>query len=174
MATQDLFEVSRPDFHLLNLVVLGSITGFLVHNILFIRGEWHVKAPNILIGHFLVFVIPVLGNIYLYQNNIDTAFLQAVSFIGASYLSSLYGSIIIYRLVFHRLSRAGFPGPVAARITKLWHAWACRNSQNHLLLEKLRQEYGDFVRTGIQPIQVPIFLFLEGRKIINRLHLLRS
>ena len=156
MATQDLVEVSQTDFHGLYLVVFGSVIGLLVHNILFIHGEWHVKAPNIGVGHFLVLVMPVLVRLYLYRD-IGTAFLQALSSIGFSYLISLYGSIIVYRLVFHRLSRAGFPGPVAPRITKLWHAWACRNSQNYLFLENLRREYGDFVRTGIKSMY-PILL----------------
>lgn len=60
----------------------------------------------------------------------------------------LFGSITIYRLYFHRLNR--FPGPRLAAVTKLWHVWQCRDSRNHQVLEKLHQEYGSFVRTGME------------------------
>ena len=61
---------------------------------------------------------------------------------------ALLTSIAVYRVLFHRLSRAGFPGPPLARISKFWHVWACRDSKNHLVLDRLAQVYGDFVRTG--------------------------
>lgn len=52
----------------------------------------------------------------------------------------------IYRLFFHPLRR--FPGPVLARVSKLWHVFHCINSRNYLLLDKLHLQYGEFVRTG--------------------------
>lgn len=52
----------------------------------------------------------------------------------------------MYRKVFHRLSH--FPGPWLAGATKLWHAWQCRTGRNYLLIEKLRGQYGPFIRTG--------------------------
>ncbi|KAF7533848.1 hypothetical protein G7054_g6718 [Neopestalotiopsis clavispora] len=46
-------------------------------------------------------------------------------------------------------------------MTKLWHSWANRHGQNHLLLEDLRGKYGDFVRTGTRgclgPAELTVF-----------------
>lgn len=74
-----------------------------------------------------------------------------VSYLGAVisiafYLKPLFGSIAIYRLFFHRLRY--FPGPRLAVVSKLWHVWQCRDSHNHLVLERLHREYKSFVRIG--------------------------
>ncbi len=47
------------------------------------------------------------------------------------YFLGLFLSIAIYQTVFHRLTEVGFPGPWYARITKIWHVWAFRDSRNH-------------------------------------------
>ena len=66
----------------------------------------------------------------------------------ALHLVGLLASITTYRLFFHRLTRAGFVGPLSWRVSKLSHAWLCRASKNHEVLEKIHDKYGDFVRTG--------------------------
>ncbi|KAI4244342.1 MAG: hypothetical protein L6R40_003068 [Gallowayella cf. fulva] len=76
-----------------------------------------------------------------------SSLLEAILLFGI-YLTTLLTSITVYRVYFHRLSRAGFPGPRSARITKLWHAWACKDSRSFLVLDSLARQYGDFVRTG--------------------------
>lgn len=62
-------------------------------------------------------------------------------------LAGLFGSVCIYRIYFHRLRK--FPGPQVAAFSKPWHAWACRDSRNHLVLDSLHQQYGTFVRAGM-------------------------
>ncbi|KAF6241864.1 hypothetical protein HO173_000576 [Letharia columbiana] len=59
----------------------------------------------------------------------------------------------LYRTMLHRLN--GFPGPFLAKVTKLWHAAHLFDSKNHLLLGRLHQQYGNFVRTG--PSEVTVF-----------------
>lgn len=49
--------------------------------------------------------------------------------ISASYLSSLFTSMVIYRLFFHRLRQ--FPGPFAAKITKLYGPWMAGSGKMH-------------------------------------------
>ena len=62
-----------------------------------------------------------------------------------TYLAFLFTSMSIYRVFFQRL--CGFPGPILARASKSWHFAHCLDSKNHILLERLRQQIGDFVRT---------------------------
>jgi hypothetical protein len=40
------------------------------------------------------------------------------SSVGAAFLAGLYGSMLLYRTLFHRLGR--FPGPFAARLSNLY------------------------------------------------------
>ena len=70
----------------------------------------------------------------------------------ATYAGAMFMSIFIYRVFFHRLHR--FPGPWMARFTKFWHVFKCVDGKNHLLLDKLYRQYGQFVRTGPEEITV--------------------
>lgn len=84
-----------------------------------------------------------------YQGLSLASALAASGEICSTYLSCLFASMVIYRTVFHRLRH--FPGPALAKVSKLWHVARCLDSKNHLLLERLHREYGDFVRTGARP-----------------------
>ena len=126
-------------------LLAAAAAGVVAHRGVFIKGEWHMQAPMILIVHMVIYNALWLMMIAFRH----AAVLQAVgqaSIISGCYLSSLFTSMLVYRLMFHRLR--DFPGPVLARSTKLWHAWKGRRSQNHLLLDQLHHQYGDFVRTG--------------------------
>lgn len=62
------------------------------------------------------------------------------------FVLSLTASTFIYRVFFHRLRK--FPGPFAAKTTKLYSIYLSRNLQYHFEIEKLHKKYGDVVRTG--------------------------
>ncbi|KAL9119179.1 MAG: hypothetical protein Q9187_004266 [Circinaria calcarea] len=120
----------------------------------------HVHAPNFILGHALISVCLFLGG--LYCNELDTsASLLNSALIGISYLATLFASIALYRLVFHRLTRARFPEPIFARLTKLWHVWACRRSKNHLILAELNRKYGDFVRTALMQYENTTLKYID-------------
>ena len=89
---------------------------------------------------FLWMILVAFGNATVVEAMVEA------SLDSTCYLSSLFTSIVVYRLFFHRLR--AFPGPVLAQSSKLWHAWQGRHSKNHLLLDQLYHHYGDFVRTG--------------------------
>jgi hypothetical protein len=125
--------------------LLAAITGLLAHNLIFIRGEWHRQASELCA---LSFALPlVLWALESRHNNFLTLeALQHVFSVTSSFFAGLFISIVVYRLMFHPLRK--YPGPFLARITKLWHFYHCRNTQNHLLMERLRKRYGNHVRVG--------------------------
>ena len=124
--------------------LLASIIGLLAHQLVFIRGEWHLLAPTVFSIHIILSLLLIGAEIQL-SGNAKGGSIHALVLI-ACYLVSLFISISIYRIYFHRLRH--FPGPRLAALSKLWHVWQCRDSRNHLVLERLHQKYGSFVRTG--------------------------
>ena len=125
--------------------IVGAAAGVLCHNLIFIRGEWHIQALPILQLHTLSFTILTISEAW-YHNYEWLSALGASSVLFGSYLACLFSSMTIYRLFFHSLRE--FPGPILARLSKLWHVFHCSDSKNHLLLDKLHLQFGDFVRTG--------------------------
>lgn len=131
-----------------SLVMLKSAIAFLVgvgaHLAFFIRGEWHMSAPQIVVSHTALACIVSL--LFTDSAMTRTAICLELFKLAISYFTGLFTSISIYRLFFHALSK--FPGPKLAAVTKFWHIWFIRNSQNFRFLQKLHHEYGAFVRTG--------------------------
>ncbi|KAF3389296.1 hypothetical protein F1880_003834 [Penicillium rolfsii] len=130
--------------------LIGALSGLTMHHAVFIHGEWHVQAPDILIYHLTYFVILLM--------TFEHAYCMIVG-----YLLALFSSVTIYRVYFHRLSH--FPGPKWARVTKIWHAWKSRHRQNFLVLSELHRKYGEFVRTGPSEITVyhpDVFMAIDG------------
>ena len=126
---------------------IGYLSGIFVHYGLFMHGEWHVQAPQIVILHSPLYLICPVFALVSRSSGLDEV-LKTIRYWSYGYLLGLASSMLLYRTLLHPLAKAGFPGPWYARVTKLWHVWACRHSKNHLVLDALRVEYGDFVRTG--------------------------
>jgi hypothetical protein len=122
------------------------LLGVLVHLGLFIREEWHLRAPAILLVHLSSIGCGTFLYSILWGLNSTLSGLLLTLSLFCSYSLGLFGSIGIYRMFFHRLRH--FPGPRLAALTKLWHVYQCRDSRNHLLLDSLYKKYGSFVRTG--------------------------
>lgn len=120
------------------------ILGLGVHLCVFIRNEWHRSIPAVVLAHFSFFVL-ISANETRHTESLSPA-VQAVTLYFVLYIFGLFLSIAVYRIRYHPLQ--AFPGPVLARLSKFWHVYQCRSSQNHLLLESLRKEYGEIVRTG--------------------------
>ena len=125
-------------------LLFAGMLGVFAHHVLFIHGEWHLWAPTLVSIHVISGGLLVAIEVALKGNSKGTKLNALIAI--SCYLISLSTSIAIYRIYFHRLRH--FPGPRLAAATKLWHVWQCRDSRNHLVLEKLRQKYGPFVRTG--------------------------
>ncbi|KAI2794603.1 hypothetical protein POX_a01202 [Penicillium oxalicum] len=130
--------------------LIGSLFGLFLHHAVFINGEWHVQAPDILICHFTSFVALFI-------------IVDVARYMVTGYILSISTSMVLYRIYFHRLSH--FPGPCYARISKIWHAWHSRHRQNYRLLMKLHHQYGDFVRTGPGELTIfhpDVFMAIDG------------
>lgn len=65
----------------------------------------------------------------------------------STYLITLCLSVVAYRLSpFHPLAK--YPGPILARVTKLWSVRKAVGQKQHLIYKKLHDRYGDVVRVG--------------------------
>ncbi|KAI0896941.1 cytochrome P450 [Annulohypoxylon nitens] len=147
-------------------LIAGVAIGLLLHHSLFIHGEWHIYAPELLLFHAIPISILSLGAV-LYHSSIVGTLCIAGLITSTSYLLALFTSILIYRIWFHPLTRAGFKGPFYMRTSKIWHVWDCRTSRNHLKLSSLYEQYGDFVRTGpseITTFNPDVFNVTDGPK----------
>ncbi|KAJ7055924.1 high nitrogen upregulated cytochrome P450 monooxygenase 2 [Mycena amicta] len=83
----------------------------------------------------------------------DTTTVRNVLLSTAVFLGTLSSSIVAYRLSpWHPL--AHIPGPVLAKITKWWAAGLVLGGKKHLMLKKLHDRYGDFVRTGPNEVSI--------------------
>ncbi|KAJ3525055.1 hypothetical protein NM688_g8461 [Phlebia brevispora] len=72
---------------------------------------------------------------------------QSICVAFLAYIGTLLTSIVLYRIgPFHPLAR--YPGPLPARISKLWHVWIVSRGKQHLYLQRMHEKYGDVVRMG--------------------------
>lgn len=128
------------------LCAYATAAGTLSHWTYFAHGEHHAAAPRLL---SLSIFLPVLICVILWRAGsftLEQAGTMAMGLTG-SFFGGLWTSIVIYRLLFHRLR--SFSGPLLARTSKLWHVWkVLPNFDNFRQLDELHRKYGDFVRTG--------------------------
>lgn len=89
----------------------------------------------------LLFVLMVFQNSGVTFGLIQFGY--AITFCNAG----LFGHLLLCRAFFHKLRK--FPGPWPAKLSKFyWTYQALRDPIAYLRVEKLHQEFGDFVRTG--------------------------
>ena len=136
----------------LSKVSVAAALGVCSHHGFYIRGEWHMQAPTILRFYVTLSLLVLLIELSYGAGSVHQRFYTAF-FIITAHFTAICLSIAIYRKYFHRLRR--FPGPWMAGVSKIWHVYQCRNSQNHLLLDGLYRKYGAFVRTG--PDEITVF-----------------
>lgn len=125
------------------LAVASASGGVLSHLVYFIHGHRSMEAPKI-VGFYIVAVCLLWMRCIYLQGAVYGASTAAI--ISASYFLGLFTSIIVYRIFFHRLRR--FPGPFAAKITKLYGPYLALDRKPHLHWSKLFDKYGDIIRIG--------------------------
>ncbi|KAI4109170.1 MAG: hypothetical protein LQ339_001976 [Xanthoria mediterranea] len=131
----------------------AACLGLLSHLGIFIHGEHHIHSARIFGLYIVLFLSILVLETFWFAGHFKRAQLAAAT-ITASYAFTLMTSITLYRIFFHPLR--DFPGPLMARVTKLWNVAHAARSTNFRLMEDMRRSYGDFVRTG--PNEVSVFL----------------
>lgn len=128
---------------------LAFVTGVLIHIFLFRRGEWDLATIKILSTFCGGQLIAAYGLVH-FVPAYHAAPMLAVWDVGAFALWLALGvttSILTYRAFFHRLNK--FPGPFAARLSNLYPtALSAKNLHLYDEVQKLHQQYGDYVRLG--------------------------
>ena len=136
--------------NMFQLILLCTSIGVASHLAFFIRREHHLQAGTLLRLYLLAAGITWLANMQLNEVTPWQAVVSSTNMV-LSYCLGLFASMVIYRLCFHRLH--SFPGPIGARLSKLWHVWQVLDAKQYLILDDLHKKYGDFVRTGKLSIQ---------------------
>lgn len=125
------------------LAIVSASGGILSHLVHFIHGHRAWEAPKIVGFYFIAECL--LWVRCIHSQGVAHGASNA-GIISASYFLGLFASILVYRIFFHRTSR--FPGPFAAKITKLYGPYEALDGQPHLHWSKLFDKYGDIVRIG--------------------------
>lgn len=134
-----LFETG----HSTQLCSLAALTGAVAHALYFVRGHHDHYALVTAGAHAGAGAL--LAAVAIAQRGLVSGVGIALA-LSACYLGALFSSIAVYRLFLHPLAR--FPGPVAARLTKLYGPWTARNGRMHWEQSRLIAEYGPVVRIG--------------------------
>ncbi|KAF2146894.1 uncharacterized protein K452DRAFT_242083 [Aplosporella prunicola CBS 121167] len=133
-------------------LIYAAVAGVTSHMGLFVHGEWERYAERLAMT--ALFGPPVLlaGLAFIQGLSMFWALIITIEMTTGFYVG-LYGSMAIYRLFFHSLR--SFPGPVRARLTSFWSMReSVQDFKWYLKVQKLHEEYGDFVR--IRPREISI------------------
>jgi hypothetical protein len=125
---------------------IAAAAGIITHLGWFIHGEHHKYGYNIV--KFYLFLTAAVGPLIFFLSNYDllNTAINAV-LIPLSYFAGLYGSMGLYRAVFHPLRK--FQGPFMCRLSNIYHSSLLKNSDNYLIMAKMHEQYGSVVRTGM-------------------------
>ncbi|TVY16496.1 Cytochrome P450 monooxygenase FCK2 [Lachnellula arida] len=129
------------------VALVGAVLGVASHLGYFIHGEHHMQGTRIYLSFFAVTTFLFVSVIRLDGNHSYLAASQTTAAASLSYLSTLTLSILTYRAFFHPLRN--FPGPFSAKLSNFSHVFRIfKDSRNFVEVDKLHQEYGEFVRFG--------------------------
>lgn len=121
---------------------------------------FHHREPTSASEHALVLLgVPTIIACFSYFNSTGASLLWSILAGNVVYLLTLSSSIVVYRLSpFHPLAR--YPGPILARVTRLWALYQSASGKSHERYYALHEKYGDVVRTG------PNHLFIRDAKAV--------
>lgn len=127
------------------VALVGAVLGVVSHLGYFIHGEHHMHGTRFILSFFAITTFLFVSVIRLDGNHSYTAASQTTAVASISYLSTLTLSILTYRAFFHPLRN--FPGPFSAKLSNFSHVFRIlKESRNYIEVDKLHQEYGEFVR----------------------------
>ncbi|KAI0699707.1 cytochrome P450 [Cytidiella melzeri] len=110
--------------------------------------KWEPMYIPTVLGLLLGFPAALVS---ILQYRLDTP--QSVPRSFLLFWSTLLLSIVLYRLSpIHPLAR--YPGPIQAKVSKLWMAWVASSGKQHLYIQRLHDVYGDVVRIGPNELSI--------------------
>ncbi|KZS91161.1 cytochrome P450 [Sistotremastrum niveocremeum HHB9708] len=125
----------------LNKLLPPALLGILCHLIIK-RNEPRRLTSNLVLG---CLVLPLI--VARSTNPRDIVFSYIVLY------STWISSVVLYRLSpLHPLAR--FPGPVLAKVSKLWGVWVSSRGHQHLVLKSLHDKHGPIVRIGPNELSI--------------------
>lgn len=130
----------------------AGIAGILAHLLYFKKGEHHRYGTRYLKLTFAGVLITSTTHHFTTSSSWSSSTAASLSVL-ACFLSGIYGSLILYRLLFHPLNR--FPGPLSARFADL--PFSIRLARRHDLHKQtldLYHAYGPFVRLGSSTLMI--------------------
>ncbi|RAL04151.1 cytochrome P450 [Aspergillus ibericus CBS 121593] len=142
-AVDSRFQPYQPT--MISSIQTAILAGILSHVAYFHHGEHHLYGTI----YLKLFGALYTTSVALLHVSWGTAWMEAwatVSLHATSYLVGVFGSLLVYRLMFNPL--ADFPGPWAARISSLWFPLQFRNNNRHFKLVELHDRYGPYIRIG--------------------------
>lgn len=130
---------------------LALIAGLVLHLRCWRHGEWERFTPKLAVAHSALPILLVALFVYQGKTWLNATNLVARPF--AAYCGGVFGSMIIYRLIWHPLRK--FPGPIGAKLSGFWSVkQSVPDFHLHVKVQKLHKRYGDFVR--IRPREISI------------------
>jgi len=128
----------------------AAALGVLSHVAYFIHGTHHGRQSARIALCYLVAGVAILA-LSISALGLRNGAIHALLF-SSAYVVALFTSMVSYRLYFHRIRH--FPGPLAAKTTKLYAAYLNRNGKMHMEHLALSERYGDFVRVGPNELMI--------------------
>lgn len=134
------------------MLVFSAVSGIATHLTIFRYGEWDVQAPKLVLSYLFLLLGAMVLDSATKANYIDFAAPYPWLLKGVwCHILGIYGSMIIYRAFFHRLSQ--FPGPFFARLSNFYvTSLSARKLHLYEETEKLHKIYGDYVRLGLDSL----------------------
>ncbi|GAB1315434.1 hypothetical protein MFIFM68171_05644 [Madurella fahalii] len=132
-----------------NFTALWAIaSGVAAHLFVFRYGEWDVASPSIFVFYASTFAASAVA-CYAHLG----VPISVIARLGGCHALGLYGSMLLYRAFFHRLSK--YPGPFLARLSN-FYITARSMKKLHLFeeVQKLHAQYGDYVRLGPRELSI--------------------
>ena len=125
----------------------------------FVHGVYKRYEPDTsspFIQFILLVAVPSIPAACFLPHYTSTAIAILVAY--ASFYVSLLTSIVLYRISpWHPLAK--YPGPLIAKISKIWASYVMATGEYHLVTKKLHEKYGRYVRIGRSLLiaQIPLF-----------------
>ncbi|KAK2791469.1 hypothetical protein FQN53_002578 [Emmonsiellopsis sp. PD_33] len=131
--------------------LLGALSGASLHIIAYRVGEWDTSGLSLFVWYSIAtFIATVHTQLALSLGLLPSTWPLEFTI---AHIAAIYASMLLYRACFHCLHK--FPGPFLARLSNVYGMMlSAKNRQYYDELQKLHQQYGDYVRIGPNELSI--------------------